>query len=256
MAEVCCQINNDQDLLDFLIRMAEALIEYPGSRIVTSDDPRNLLIGFACITSNYIIEKVWKIAFKEIKNLSFPLKYMMQEVNNRNTLSSYIPIINIRGIDKICFIANDIFENVFLKEIDREWERLYYLIETGHRCIFAEDCLMCIEEQWDKIIFDFKRLLANQKSKMLLTSFLNTDQRASLEKNDGFIVSLSSGSKYRIGKYSVDKLDNQLNKLGSYCIVSKISGIPVYDIMLAKKLLLQTNETEFTTTGIYTEHCN
>jgi len=91
-----------------------------------------------------------------------------------------------------------------------------------------------------------KRVAAEVKAEMLLNYCLTAEQRDDLAKNNHFHL-YTGNHKYRIerGVSGNVKLinDNDDKPKHQYCIHPV--GVPVADVMLAQKLLLETNEQEF-----------
>jgi hypothetical protein len=81
----------------------------------------------------------------------------------------------------------------------------------------------------------------------LLLTFLSPDQQAELRASRHFHVRAKNGALFRIDAkphQNIFMIENG-KEVTQYCVVSK-SSIPVYDLMLAQKLMLESNFEEFT----------
>jgi hypothetical protein len=92
---------------------------------------------------------------------------------------------------------------------------------------------------------DRRRGQAAEKAQALLMEWLSPAQLAQYESNGYFEVTGShSGKRYRIrrrGHLNVDELDERGARVAVWCF--KPEGyLPVGDIMLAQKVMLETNE--------------
>ena len=251
--EISSDLRSDEDLYNLFADMAKTLSQNSAYKLFCADNPHTLRIGFACIISDQALMrtvKIWTFRFSSLTFLSEDLRNIMYYTENRSELTRLIPLIFTKGLEAFKNSLVKRIQEIQLIIISREWLQLADLAEAGHECVFARDCLLCIEKEWSSIVNDIEKLLAEQKAKKLLNLFLNKDQQISLEKDSNFIVKSPAGNTYRIQKFGVVKLQDQ-KEVGSYCIVSK-DRIPIYDTMLAKKLLIETNEEEFTKIGIYT----
>lgn len=86
---------------------------------------------------------------------------------------------------------------------------------------------------------------AIERSKALLYNCLAPQQIHDLETKTYFIVDLKH-SRYRINAHScgnVTKIDEAGNLLAQYCAAPQ--GVPLYDEMLAQKLMLEADEQGF-----------
>lgn len=86
---------------------------------------------------------------------------------------------------------------------------------------------------------------ATAKSRALLHRFLTKQQRKELRALQAFQIRGGDGLMYKIAPGQVCLLDGDV-PIASFCIVQKDDGyLPVYDLMLARKLMLETNPAEF-----------
>lgn len=89
---------------------------------------------------------------------------------------------------------------------------------------------------------------ANEKALMVLARHLDKAQLDDLSENETFTIAVESGTVYRLSKSKtggVDKLDKHGNLVARYCLQVGDNKSPIYDIMLARMLLLKTNEKLF-----------
>lgn len=89
--------------------------------------------------------------------------------------------------------------------------------------------------------------VANRKAKALLHSQLTREQRWQLRAEKAFTVVGQDGQTYLITEGSssnVRLLENGEATL-SFCIIAKDLWLPVYDLMLAQKLMLEASPEEF-----------
>ncbi len=88
---------------------------------------------------------------------------------------------------------------------------------------------------------------ANQKAKALLHQHLTKIQRQELRAMKAFDVTGRDGKVYRITEGTTSNV--QLLEGGvavrRFCVVAKGLELPVYDLMLAQKLLLESNPEAF-----------
>lgn len=82
----------------------------------------------------------------------------------------------------------------------------------------------------------------------MLLEHLSQEQREQYEEHEAFLAEAPSGRRYLIlyGMTSnVAELDENNRQIARYCIHARQRGVPVEDVMLAQKLLIETNEEEF-----------
>lgn len=89
--------------------------------------------------------------------------------------------------------------------------------------------------------------LASVKARALLHSQLTREQRWELRATRAFTVLGRDGHTYLIteGSSSNVRLIEQGSPTKSFCVVAKGLSLPVYDLMLAQKLLLETAPEDF-----------
>jgi hypothetical protein len=90
-----------------------------------------------------------------------------------------------------------------------------------------------------------RRRQAELRAEALLESWLSPPQRAQYRARGCFDVVTPAGSRYRICPRKVVRLDARRS---AYCIEAR-PWIPEADQMLAKKLLLETDERRFLATA-------
>lgn len=91
-----------------------------------------------------------------------------------------------------------------------------------------------------------ERAEAERRAEALLQDNLTQEQREMLARMQEFIVVGSKGKRYAIGRgnaHNVKELDDGGRKVKSLCALP--SGVPVGDVMLAQKFLLETDEDAF-----------
>ena len=92
---------------------------------------------------------------------------------------------------------------------------------------------------------------AEMRAKVLLESVLDSDQVEELRARDRFFVRSRSGKRYLIQRGVAGNVfhvrEDSDDKLTRYCIHPQHEGsdIPIYDVMLAQKLLLESDEATF-----------
>ncbi len=88
---------------------------------------------------------------------------------------------------------------------------------------------------------------AATRAEALLREHLDAEQQGQLERDQAFLVSLTTGRRYRIQRGqqgNVFELDAQGRRVRKFCIHPDLS-IPVADSMLAQKLMLEHDEVSF-----------
>jgi hypothetical protein len=90
-----------------------------------------------------------------------------------------------------------------------------------------------------------RRRKAELRAEALLLRWLSADQRAQYRSRGWFDVATPGGNRYRIRPGKVVRLDA---RRCAYCIEA-IPWVPAADQMLAKKLLLETDERRFLATA-------
>jgi len=88
---------------------------------------------------------------------------------------------------------------------------------------------------------------ASKRALRLLHEFTTPEQQAELEASQSIHVRAQNGDLFRIDARSHQNIYKIVEgkPVAQYCIVIEKSGLPVYDLMLAQKLLLETNLPEF-----------
>ena len=84
------------------------------------------------------------------------------------------------------------------------------------------------------------------RAKALLLSHLNTWQQIDLEEEGEFEVTAPSGRLYRIYKFrsnNVLEIGRDGRTVCTFCLTA--GSVPIYDQMLAQKLLIETDEAAF-----------
>ena len=90
-----------------------------------------------------------------------------------------------------------------------------------------------------------RRLEAEKRAEALLLNWLSGQQREQYRSHRWFDVLTPGGNRYRIRPGKVVQLDARRS---AYCIEA-IPWVPAADQMLAKKLLLETDERRFLATA-------
>jgi hypothetical protein len=90
-----------------------------------------------------------------------------------------------------------------------------------------------------------RRRAAEARAEALLLGWLSPGQRAQYRRHGWFEVVTPSGNRYRIWPRKVVRLDVHRS---AYCIEA-IPWVPAADQMLARKLLLETDERRFLATA-------
>ena len=89
----------------------------------------------------------------------------------------------------------------------------------------------------------------NSRAKILLNQHLTCKQRLDLESTKSFLLTAKDNYTYRITEGScnnVHRIEKDGTEKFSLCVVSE-EQIPTYDLMLAQKLLLETDSAAFLT---------
>jgi hypothetical protein len=90
-----------------------------------------------------------------------------------------------------------------------------------------------------------KRESAHMKAEALLKAHLSDGQRESFEKAGHFeVISPSSRRRYKVARSVVYEVNEKGEHLRSFCIHPRINH-PEADNMLAKKLMIEAEESEF-----------
>lgn len=85
--------------------------------------------------------------------------------------------------------------------------------------------------------------IAAEKSKQLLISKLTPAQREEFQATNGFAVALRDGRRMRIEKKNTFNVTD-LGTGVKYCTQSA-TAVPIYDLMLAQKLMLEADPDSF-----------
>jgi hypothetical protein len=92
-----------------------------------------------------------------------------------------------------------------------------------------------------------RRRQAEQRAEALLEGWLSAGQRAQYRSHGWFDVVTAAGHRYRVWPHKVVRLEPDARR-SVYCIET-LSWVPAADQMLAKKLLLETDERRFLATA-------
>lgn len=93
---------------------------------------------------------------------------------------------------------------------------------------------------------------ANKKAEKLLIEKLSTEQLDSWKKTRTFLVkSKTTGIEYKLSEKRTYGIETYLygKRIGKFCITSKDNNIPICDLLLAQKLLIETDEKAFIETA-------
>lgn len=94
---------------------------------------------------------------------------------------------------------------------------------------------------------------AKSRSHELLLRFLSAEQAKQLEDGNSFITTSPSGRKWEIRQGGIDLLDDNSDRIRSYCyLADEAEGLPVYDQMLARKLMVEHHEGQILRDGVVT----
>lgn len=111
-----------------------------------------------------------------------------------------------------------------------------------------EDAHPLVQAAWLKESLPQGRFEKLHRARRLLMECLSPSQREELEEHDQFHTRGADGHVYRIKRgfgHNVYRLDETGHPVAEYCIIINDWSIPDYDLMLAQKLLLDTNPHEF-----------
>jgi hypothetical protein len=93
-----------------------------------------------------------------------------------------------------------------------------------------------------------RRLAAGARACHLLREHLNEEQREQFERAGSFVVVAQSGRRYRIRSANTSNVRDETDG-ASYCVQFRSDPqclrIPLEDLMLAQKLLLECDEPQF-----------
>lgn len=94
---------------------------------------------------------------------------------------------------------------------------------------------------------------ARERSRELLLRFLDAEQAKQLADGNSFITTSLSGRKWEIRQCGIDLLDDIGDRIRSYCyLADEAEGLPVYDQMLARKLMVEHHEGQILRDGVVT----
>lgn len=99
----------------------------------------------------------------------------------------------------------------------------------------------------NRIFGSYDRYLSNKKAERFMLKYLTDEQKEDYAKFGSFNVRTLRGERYRIRKEyagNVDKLDKDGRVCAVYC-AHPTGGVPVCDVMLAQKLMLEHDEESF-----------
>lgn len=88
------------------------------------------------------------------------------------------------------------------------------------------------------------RAEAEERAKRLLLSCLTPEQRAMFEKHAGFRVVSNLGNVFELRSeriHNVRRLDAECRPIEEWCVTPN-GRIPVHDVLLAQKVMLETDE--------------
>lgn len=102
---------------------------------------------------------------------------------------------------------------------------------------------------------DEERSKARERAKRLLVSSLDDTQRQELAELGAFRVLGQDGQTYVIYAHTHGNVYQEIEKrfVTNFCHVPLLEGLPVYDQMLAQKLLIESDLTTFLSDAIATE---
>lgn len=89
-----------------------------------------------------------------------------------------------------------------------------------------------------------KRNAADERARLLLEEFLSPTQLKQWIKDGTFFIETPNGKLFKLGKKGTRELNGKEQAIASYCIHTK-RAVPQCDNILARKLLLETDEGEF-----------
>ena len=93
-----------------------------------------------------------------------------------------------------------------------------------------------------------ERRRARRRAKKLLLASLDADQRRELKRKGYFHVSGSKGNLYRVASafpFNVRLAGYAKRSRVFFCLEAEDPDLPAEDVMLAQKLMLETDEGEF-----------
>lgn len=123
-------------------------------------------------------------------------------------------------------------------EVPAQTEEQRAEFEANRNRIEAERRAKALEGQKEK-------KAADKRAIELLRSQLNEEQLANYDLDGSFVV-VASQKRYRLKGAGVDELDKNDKRIATHCIHSSYrDNIPMADILLAKKLLLDADPKEF-----------
>lgn len=195
-----------EKLLSLLQEIRDSFISSFDNDVVlrSVDLPQDMAFSFA-LTKDQELIRCWFIKVKEIYSLPEKERYILASVPGRELVVKFVCDTKI--------------------EIRSIFEQIYPL---------------CVDQEWIEILKQIEQKEATEVSKKLLLDCLSGPQLGAFKKTEAFIVS-AENEKFLLTKTSYLSLDEDNHAKYSFCIHPKDQWIPVYDQMLAVKLLLESN---------------
>lgn len=119
-----------------------------------------------------------------------------------------------------------------------------YIGSTATSAVLSNEYVQGRREE--QIKYEEERKLAEKKAKALLTSKLDKKQLSDFKEKESFVVTGSNGGRYLITKGisgNVCAITKRGKEKARYCF-HPVGDLPVYDVMLSQKLMLETKEKE------------
>lgn len=197
---------NLDKLFSLLKEIRAAFVELAGIETIvrTVDFPLQMSTSFA-ITSGPEVLRAWEIKIRDLFSLPERERFVLTSVPGRELVAKYL-------FDTKSDVAL-VFEHVYP---------------------------LCLDLEWGEILKQIEQKEATEISRKLLLNCLQGEQLQAFQDMEAFIVFAENEKFLLSSKHELVSLDEQDHAEYSFCIHPE-SWIPIYDTMLALKLLLESN---------------
>lgn len=192
-------------LFSLLKEVRAAFVELAGIETIVStvDFPLQMSTSFA-ITSGPEVLRAWEIKIRDLFSLPERERFVLTSVPGRLFVAKYLSDTKL--------------------DIALVFDYVYPL---------------CLDEEWNEILKQIEQKEATEISKKLLLNCLQGEQLQAFQDMEAFIV-FAENEKFLVSKNELVSLDEEDQADYGFCIHPQ-SWIPIYDTMLALKLLLESN---------------
>ena len=144
----------------------------------------------------------------------------------------------------------------FFHNLETNFRRLFNRVRQARNVHTADriEAQLAREQEFNLAVKCKKKTIAEKTAYRLLRRHLNRQQRRELEHLDAFRVKDPEGREYWIEKrpHTNVKLVDGNKELAKYCAVFNSIGLPIYDLMLAQKFLIESEPKKFFDVAIRT----